>query len=226
VLIGDVDTSTITCGSKSSIKFLEFLWDATLIFAFLKYGIVCLPFDPPKLLYLRHHESTCGGWTRSTLCRPCLGNYGPVIDKFLPICTASSSCKCRICLRQPPSLRSLAYYTLFHITRNVAEFTLTSETTYLHYMHAVKSNLVPADKLIPDSFLQLRCKFARSRDYGGVKRYHKSCVDPSQFPWYSHTGEYSASKDEVIARLCTDKHEWWCDLCDKPLFATAECLFC
>jgi len=77
-----------------------------------------------------------------------------------------------------------------------------------------------------DSFPQLRCTFARGRDYGGVKRYHKACVDPSQFPRHIHTGEYSASNDEVIARPCTDKHEWWCDLCDNPLFATAECPFC
>ena len=34
MLIGVVDTSTITCGSKSSINFLEFLWDTTLIYAF------------------------------------------------------------------------------------------------------------------------------------------------------------------------------------------------
>jgi len=101
VLIRVVDTSTITCGSKSSIQLLEFLWDSTLVFTLLMYGIVCVPFDSPKVLYLRHHEATCRGWTQSKLCRPCLGNYRPVIDKFLPICTASSSCKCHICLRQP-----------------------------------------------------------------------------------------------------------------------------
>jgi len=112
-----------------------------------------------------------------------------------------------IYLRQPPSLRSIASYTLYHITRNLAEFTLTFETTYLHYLQAVKSNFVPADKLIPDSFPQLRCTFAWGRDYGGVKRYHKACVDPSHFPWYTHTREYGASKYEVIVRLCTDKHE-------------------
>ena len=113
-----------------------------------------------------------------------------------------------------------------HITKNLAEFNLNSETTYLHYMDAVNSNLVPADKFIPDSFPLLRCTFARGGNEGGVKRYHKACEDPSHFPWYAHTGEYCASKDEVIPRLCTDKDEWWCDLCDKTLFATAECLFC
>ena len=37
VLIGVAETSTITCGSKSSINFLEFLGESTIIFAFTKY---------------------------------------------------------------------------------------------------------------------------------------------------------------------------------------------
>jgi len=53
-LIGLLDV-TDTCGSTSNVNLLEFLWDTNLIFAFLKYGIVCVPLDPPKVLYLRHN---------------------------------------------------------------------------------------------------------------------------------------------------------------------------
>jgi len=42
-LIGVVDTDSVTCGSKSNINLLEFLWEKTMIFSFLKYGIVCVP---------------------------------------------------------------------------------------------------------------------------------------------------------------------------------------
>ena len=114
VLIGVVETSTITCGSKSSINFLEFLWESTIIFAFTKYGIVCVPFDPPKVLYLRHHEATSGGWTQSSLCRPCLVNYRPVIDKFLPICAASSSCKCHMPPSTPVTAKSCFLHAIPH----------------------------------------------------------------------------------------------------------------
>jgi len=43
-LIGFIDTVTcVPCGCISSITFLEFLWDNTVVFSFQKYGIVCVP---------------------------------------------------------------------------------------------------------------------------------------------------------------------------------------
>jgi len=104
----------------------------------------------------------------------------PVINCFIPMCTNSISCRCHVCLRQPPSLRSLASFTVFHITNNLSEFTLLSETLYQHY--------VRANRLIPDYFRHLRCTFARGPSTPSIKRYHKDCVDPSEFPWYTHTG--------------------------------------
>jgi len=86
-------------------------------------------------------------------CRPYLGDYRHRVDTFVPECTDSRSCRCHVCLRKPPSLRSLASYTLFHITNNFSEFTLSSETLYDHYLRAAKSKTVPVDRLIPDSFL-------------------------------------------------------------------------
>jgi len=167
-----------------------------------------------------------GGWTQTSLCRSCVLNYRPVFDDFIPECSDSTSCRCNVCLRQPPSLRSLASYAVFHITNNLSEFTLSSETLYPHYVRAVKSEIVPAVRRIPNTFPHLRCTFARSKDSLIVKRYHKACVVPSQFPWYTQTGEYCDSKDEIIARICTDKYEWWCEFCEKPLFTTPDCLFC
>ena len=224
LLIGVVDS--VTCGATPSINLLEFLWDTTLIFAFTKYGIVCFRLDSPKVLYFRHNGTASGCWTQNSLCRPCFGNYRHRVDPFLPEFTDSSSCRCHVCLRQPPSLRSLASYTVFHITNNLSEFTLSSEILYQQYVRALEFNIVRIDRLIPHSFPHLHCTFARAEGCRIVKRYHKACVDHSQFPCYTHTGEYFASKDKIIARFCTDKYEWWCDLCHKPLFATAECLLC
>ena len=74
-LIGVVDTVTVTCGSQSSINFLEFLWDNTLIFAILMCVIVCVPLVSPTVLHLRHRRATSVGWTQSSLCTPCFLNY-------------------------------------------------------------------------------------------------------------------------------------------------------
>ena len=220
-MIGLVDV-TDNCGSRSSINLMAFLWECTIIFAFTKYGIV--PLASPKVLYLRHHGTSSGGWTQDVLCKPCLGDYRHRFDPFVPECTDSRSCRCHVCLRKPRSLRSLASYTVFHIPNNFSEFTLSSETFYDHYLRAAESKTVPVDRLIPDSFPHLRRTYARGHCSLNL-RYPKACVDPVQFPWYAHTGEYCNSK-ETIARFCMGKNEWWCDCCSKPLFATSDCLLC
>ena len=61
VYSGFFDTVTVPCGSTSSINFMEFLWDNTVVFSFQKYGIVCVPLDSPRVLYLRHHGSQISG---------------------------------------------------------------------------------------------------------------------------------------------------------------------
>jgi len=185
---------------------------------------VGVPLDSPKILYLRHHGAESSGWTQTSLCKRCVKYYQPRTKPFLPQCTDSSSCECNVCVRQPPSLRSPASYTVFHITANISEFTLTSYTLYDNYIHAVRSNLVPEDRLIPFTFPHLRCAFARGM--GCRRRFHKTCVDPALFPWYTHTDDYCYSRAEVIARLCDDRHEFWCDVCNKTLFATTDCMFC
>jgi len=90
----------------------------------------------------------------------------------------------------------------------------------------MESNLVPADRLIPRTFPRLRCTFVRNKGCDIRKRFHKACVNPSQHHWYTYTEEFCATRDEAIARLCTGSHELWCDLCYKPLFKTADYLFC
>jgi len=140
------------------------------------YGIVCVPLDSPKVLYLRHYETTSEGWTQTSLCRPCFKDYRTRSNPFLPTCMGSSSCRCQVCLRQPPSLRSLASYTVFHITYNLLEFALSSGTRYQHYVRAVTSNIVPVDRLIPRSFPKLSCTFVRATGCCISKRFHKACL--------------------------------------------------
>jgi len=178
LLLGVVDS--VPCGAKSSINFLEFLWDTSVIFTFQMYGIICVPLNSPKVFYLRHYGVTSGGWTQTTLCRPFFKDYRSRTDSFLPTYTGSSSCKCHVCLRQPSSLRSLASYTVFHITKNISEFTLPSRTLYQHYVRVVELYAVPIDRLIPRSFPKLSCTFMRAKDYCFRKRFRKACVNPSQ----------------------------------------------
>ena len=84
-----------------------------------------------------------------------------------------------MCFRQHLSLRSLASYTVFRITNNISEFTLSSRTLYQHYVRVVELNIVPIDRLIPRSFPKLSCTFVRAKDCCFRMRFHKACVTPS-----------------------------------------------
>ena len=172
------------------------------------FGIVYVPLESPKLLYLRHYGTT--SWAECRL------PYADRVSRTIGLVPTLSY----------PRLRSLASYTVFLITYSLSAYTLSSGTLYQHYVRAVKSTIVPADRLIPRSFPKFSCTFVRVRGCCTSKRFHKVCVTPSEFYWYTHTEESCASKDETIARLYTDSNEWWCNLCNKPFFATADCLFC
>ena len=111
-LIGVVDS--VTCGAKSSINLLEFLWDTRVLFAFQTYGIVCVPFDSPKVLFLRHYGAPSGGWTQTSLCLPCFKDCQPSTKSFLPTCTGSSSCRCRVSPTTPVSAKSSVLHCIPH----------------------------------------------------------------------------------------------------------------
>jgi len=119
-----VDVS-VHCGSPSSINLSEFMRENVCIFAFEMCGMVCVPLDTPMDFYLHHHGATSGGWSPCSLCKECLEEFQPILGPFIGNCTGTRSCRCNVCVRQAPSLRSLVSYTVFRLTFNLSEFTLT-----------------------------------------------------------------------------------------------------
>ena len=68
----------------------------------------------------------------------------PSARKFVAKCTFPNSCKCNVCLRQPPTLRNLASHSVFHHTFNLSEFKLTGRTLFYKYVHAANPLLFPS----------------------------------------------------------------------------------
>jgi len=186
-LLAVADVS-VHCESKSSINSAGFMWENACIFAFKMCAIVCVPLDTPTIFYLHHHGATSGGWTPDSLCKGCLEEFQPILRPFIGNCTDTRSCRCNVCLRQAPSLRSLASYTVFHLTLHLSEFKLTRRTLYHQYVYAVKSNIVPVDRLIPRTFPQLQCNFVRYNPCDIRKRFHKACIMPSGRYWSTYYG--------------------------------------
>jgi len=138
--------------------------------------------------------------------------------------TYQNSCKCNLCLRQPPTLRDLASHSVFHYTFNLSEFQLTARTLYHHYLHAATSHLVPEHKLIPHTDIYLQSAYAHPTVYGRITSFHEYCIPDRYVCWCSFDIEHCASYEEVIATLCFDKNRWWCAFCNGPLFIPPQCL--
>ena len=104
--------ATVDCGPRACINFVEFIWDNIKTFAFIKYAIVCVPVDTPKILFLCHYRSSSDVWRTYNLCAACCRDYRPSVRQFInnysfpnSYSTNRNSCKCTLYLRQPPNLR-------------------------------------------------------------------------------------------------------------------------
>ena len=136
------------------------------------------------------------------------------------------SCRCNVCLRQPPTLRGSASYTVFHLTFNVNQFTLNGMTQHEQYKHVVRSSLVPNRRLVPHTFHVLKYNFVRSR-HCGIKRFHYRWANPVErivVMWSNFHVKFCNNADDAIRILLIDKHYWWCNFCDRPLFIPPECV--
>jgi len=106
-----------------------------------------------------------------------------------------------VCLRHAPSLRSLASYTIFHLTFNLSEYTLTHRTFYHQYVYAAESNIVAVDSFIPLTFTKLQFNFVRDNRCDIRKRFQKACVIPSGRYWSTYYEECCATRDEAMAKF-------------------------
>jgi len=114
VTIIDVSTfygEPVYSGSKSNINFSEFIWEYLYCFAVKSYSIVCVPFNTPTVLYLQHHRSNSEGWKSLVLCNNCVKEILNILKPMVGNCISDPSCRCNVCLRQPPSLRNLASHS-------------------------------------------------------------------------------------------------------------------
>ena len=118
------------------------------------HAIVCVPLGTPTVLHVNHHRAASDGWNSDSQCHECSEDFRLTIQPFVG---------CNVCLRQPPSLRNTTSHTVFHLTFNLSQFTLSGRTLYHQYLYAVESNVVPNDRLIPLSFYHVIYSFVRDK---------------------------------------------------------------
>jgi len=197
-------------------------------FAVRTYSIVCVPLNTPTVLYLHHHRSNSDGWESLVLCNNCVKEIVNILQPMVGKRTSDPSCRCNVCLRQPPTLRNLASHTVFHYTFNLSQFTLTDRTLYHQYLYAVESQEVSEERLVPDTvhtLATLKCWFVLHKRCGDSKRYNRDFVSPSERQCHTTYMMFFEDAEEAIASLCDDIDVFWCNFCTMPLFKTRDCLF-
>jgi hypothetical protein len=99
------------CGRNSALNFVNCIWDNCSILPYRKYSIVILETEflkQAKIYYLKHYRAESDGWTSQLFCDSCISVSKRSLQEYTFGCTISNTCKCNLCICQPPTLISLA----------------------------------------------------------------------------------------------------------------------
>lgn len=145
------------------------------------------------------------------------------MQPFINSCTYTNSCRSNACVRQPPKFRKLASHSVFHLTSNLSEFTLTSRKLFDQYVYAAELPLVAECRPVPYTYPALTCIFVRNRWYEFTKIFHDDCV-PRPSDSGPHSTWNTADEVEVIATLRDERDNWRCAFCDRLFHPTKMCV--
>ena len=119
-----IDTdSVVECGARSNVDFFS-LYMRTIEsqYMFRQHAITILP-DPVcaeiRLLCLRYYAVPSVGWSYGSGCAICRDTTRQQIRHLTGCLAPAESCRCNICVRQPPSLKALAFHAHFTLVLNI-----------------------------------------------------------------------------------------------------------
>jgi hypothetical protein len=188
---------------------------------------VPFPNEIIRVTCLKPYRAASDGLTMRALCYTCTEFHTRHTTKtYSPhTCKLSKDCACNLCLRQPPSVRGLASQAVFHLTFNIENFKLSPEITYDQFEYAVRSNQVPVQNLIPDTYPILSRRFTHETN-NDLKLY-RHCANETGFDlWSIRQSKYFCTFEEMVQSLIREKEEWWCQFCNRGLFLRPICETC
>jgi len=223
--IKTIDTSK-NCGPQSNLNFVEYLWGSSFKQKYELFAITAVPFPNEiiRVAYLKHYRGASDGLTMRGLCYTGTEFHtrSTVTLYSQHTCKLPKDCACNICLRQPPSLRGLTSQAVFHLTFNIENFKLSPDTTYDLFEYAVRSNRVPIQNLIPNSFPILNLMF--THESNSVLNLHRHCANKTGFDlWPLRDFKFIYTFEKMVQTLIREREEWWCQFCDRGLFLRPEC---
>ena len=222
VRIIPVACSTGEIGPFSNLDFVHFLWRHVDSYNFLRRSIIAYPiYGRVRILYVQHPRARSDGWFTTDLCDNCPRDVRLAVSEPLG-CSMRPTCKCGICVRQPPTLKAMAAQVVFDMVLNLGRFEVAQTTNFNDYLYAYMSGRVPPAQLVAD---YARCALRTHLYHSATeRRYHRHCVSSMGSTVFlpASCTQFESSDNALISFLC-ERRRWWCFVCDRPLFECAPC---
>ena len=201
--------SRAPCNYRSNVDLVHFIWDEFERFTQKKRAITILPADSSfahhaqpqrlviydtKLLYVQHYRATSDDWRDVYRCDNCVAEF--MSETFhLCNCRMVWDCDCKVCRRQPPSLRDMCSSIVFRAGRS---FRLTPHTTFQEYAYEVEKGSARVSQLLPPEFPVVRL-FFRSSNVCFDRKFHRDC--PGEGPWHAQASRKFRTEEDAISAL-------------------------
>ena len=213
----------VDCGTISNVDFVYFMWRCIRHdFLFRRHAITILH-DPSsgtlRLLCLRHYDVPSIGWMYGSGCVSCQDTSRENIRVLTSCVGPAEACACNICRRQPPSLRDLAAHAVLTLRINIERFQLTRDVTFGEYRHAVDSNRVGIDQLLPPDFPYIGIQYRYSCCHSHP--FHAACAP--DYPWLVAATRRFDSARQAVRDLYSLRRLYWFMICNRPLFFAMNC---
>ena len=226
--------SRAPCNYRSNVDLVHFIWDEFEVFSLKKRAITILPADPSfphhseparldisdtKLLCLQHYRAASDGWRDEYCCDNCVAEFQSETFRLCN-CRMVWDCDCKVCRRQPPSLRDMCSSIVFG--RAGRSFRLTPHTTFQDYAYGVERGFALVSHILPPKFPVVRLLF-RSSSVCFDRKFHRD--SPGEGSWHAQASREFRSEEDAILSLkdIAQKNTFWCSFCDKGLFFPNQC---
>jgi hypothetical protein len=169
------------------------------------------------LFGLKYYRAISDGSKDGSNCITGLEDYRQSVRNDVG-CFLRRTCRCNVCLRQPPKLFDMAHHVYSKMVYNLDRFVLTPDTTYAHYVYAAHSTLVGYSQLLPSTYpnITLHCRFEKL-----THRLHSQC--PGRGSWNGCLYRTFSCVGDALSALYRDENIYWCRYCRKGLFFPLAC---
>jgi hypothetical protein len=196
-------------------KFVNYVWDNYTNLPCQKYAMAILE---TKIYYLKNFRAESDRWSSFIYCDYCITLCKNSLRGCTFSCNQSDTCKCNLCLSQPPTLKSLASRSVFYDLYHLDKFVLSATITYEQYRFAANSKKVTYGRLLPDTFPVITFEYFYRATFENERMHRKCCPDlQDEGTCFGSFYENFVSAQETVKSIVDYKEFWWCCRCDRPL---------